>query len=157
MQGEENNNNPPNIHLLRRGGGSWISGPACPGSIGMQIISAGDSVGKGVLSRGTGWGGVERYCGGGWRRTRPVRPKSAQNYKWEYDRYKGDCGAWQEETQETTYMVAAGVDAEYMEDKKVWWRMEEWDLVHPKMSPMISFSGMYQKSFIYFSNRINSQ
>ena len=29
--------------------------------------------------------------------------------------------------------------------------------VQPKMSPMISFSGMYQKSFIYLCNRTNSQ
>ena len=32
-----------------------------------------------------------------------------------------------------------------------------YDGVQPKMSPTISFSGMYQKSFIYLRNRTNSQ
>ena len=31
------------------------------------------------------------------------------------------------------------------------------DLVHPKMSPTLSFSGMYQKPFIYHRNSTNSQ
>ena len=31
------------------------------------------------------------------------------------------------------------------------------DGVQPKMSPTISFSGMYRKSFIYRRNRTNSQ
>ena len=31
------------------------------------------------------------------------------------------------------------------------------DGVHPKISPTISFSGMYQKPFIYCRNRTNSQ
>ena len=31
------------------------------------------------------------------------------------------------------------------------------DRVQPRMSPTLSFSGMYQKSFIYRRNRNNSQ
>ena len=31
------------------------------------------------------------------------------------------------------------------------------DLFHPKMYPTLSFSGMYQKSYIYHRNRTNYQ
>ena len=39
-----------------------------------------------------------------------------------------------------------------------WIKCEKnWDGVQPKIYPTISFSGMYQKSFIYRRNRTNSQ
>ena len=36
-------------------------------------------------------------------------------------------------------------------------RVGNLDVVHPKMSPTISFSGMYKKQFIYRRNNTNSQ
>ena len=35
-------------------------------------------------------------------------------------------------------------------------RIMFYDLVHPKMSPTLSFSGMYRKLFIYRMNKTNS-
>ena len=44
------------------------------------------------------------------------------------------------------------------DDKRVMaWMNAAYDGVQPKMSPTISFSGMYQKQFIYCRNSTNSQ
>ena len=44
------------------------------------------------------------------------------------------------------------------DDKRVMaWMNAAYDGVQPKMSPTISFSGMYQKPFIYLRNRDNYQ